>query len=78
MKSRFTPQRGLELIYVGRLLGLGGLALVCFLALSNQLANAQVVSGSMVGNVTDASGGARPRRVGKNHFDSRRTIVVRS
>ena len=60
MKSRFTPQRGLELIYVGRLLGLGGLALVWFLALSNQLAYAQVVSGSMVGNVTDAAGGSVP------------------
>ena len=60
MNSRFTPQRGLELIYVGRLLGLGGLALVWFLALSSQLAYAQVVSGSMVGNVTDAAGGACP------------------
>src|SRR5258708_29274670 len=58
MKSRFTPQRGLELIYVGRLLYLGVLALVWFLALSNQFANAQVVSGSMVGNVTDAAGGS--------------------
>ena len=60
MNSRFTPQRGLELIYVGRLLGLGGLALVCFLALSSQPAHAQVVFGSMVGNVTDASGGGIP------------------
>ena len=46
MKSRFTPQRGLEFNYVGRLLGIGAFALVCFLALSNQLAYAQVVSGS--------------------------------
>src|SRR6266571_6898114 len=60
MNSRFTPQRGLELIYAGRLLHLGVLALVWFLALSNQLANAQVVSGSMVGNVTDAAGGSVP------------------
>jgi hypothetical protein len=60
MNSRFTPQRGLELIYVGRLLCLGAFALVWFLALSNQLANAQVVSGSMVGNVTDAAGGSVP------------------
>ena len=60
MKSRFTPQRGLEFNYVGRLLGSGGLALVCFLALSNQLTYAQVVSGSMVGNVTDAAGGSVP------------------
>jgi hypothetical protein len=28
MNSRFTPQRGLELIYVGRLLYLGAFALV--------------------------------------------------
>jgi len=60
MKSRITPQRGLELIYVGRLLVLGGLALVWSLTLSNQLAYAQVVSGSMVGNVTDAAGGSVP------------------
>src|SRR6266571_3705256 len=60
MNSRFTPQRGLELIYAGRLLHLGVLALVWFLALSNQLATAQVVSGSMVGNVTDAAGGSIP------------------
>ena len=60
MKSRITPQRGLELIYVGRLLVLGGLALVWSLTLSNQLVYAQVVSGSMVGNVTDAAGGSVP------------------
>src|SRR5712692_2624237 len=59
MKDHFTPQRSLKmLIYNGRLPLWGELAVVCLLALSSQSANAQVVSGSMVGNVTDASGGA--------------------
>src|SRR5260370_19033859 len=34
-----------------------GLLIVCLLALSSQSANAQVVFGSIVGNVTDPSGG---------------------
>src|SRR5882672_10472247 len=38
----------------------GMLALISLLALSCQSAGAQVVSGSMVGNVTDASGSAIP------------------
>ncbi|HEY2016655.1 MAG TPA: carboxypeptidase-like regulatory domain-containing protein, partial [Bryobacteraceae bacterium] len=59
MKIRRTLQRGLLLsISNGRLLSVGVSALTLFLALSSQSASAQVVSGSMVGNVTDASGGA--------------------
>src|SRR5438552_1419080 len=34
-----------------------GLLIVCLLALSNPSANAQVAFGSMVGNITDATGG---------------------
>jgi hypothetical protein len=47
MNERLIHSRGLELLI---------LALVCLLALSSQPANAQVAFGSMVGNVTDASG----------------------
>ena len=36
----------------------GVVVLVCLLALFGQTATAQVVSGSMVGNVTDAGGGS--------------------
>src|SRR5580693_3946524 len=46
MNERFTQ----------RLLGV--IALVCLLALSSQPARAQVAFGSMVGNVSDATGGA--------------------
>src|SRR5436853_2049932 len=46
--------------YNRRLPLLGVLALVCLLALSSQLASAQVVFGSVVGNVTDGTGAAIP------------------
>src|SRR5262249_3609268 len=38
----------------------GFAALLCFLALFRQSANAQVAAGSLVGNVTDATGSAVP------------------
>ena len=53
MNERLTPQFNLN----GRHSVLGVLALVCLLALSVQPVNAQVAFGSIVGNVTDASGG---------------------
>jgi hypothetical protein len=77
MNSRFTPQRGLELIYVGRLLHLGGLALVCFLALSNQLAYAQGGLWFDGRQCYDAAGGSVPGASVKITL-TRRTIVVRS
>src|SRR5260221_37367 len=46
--------------YNRRLPFLGVLALVCLLALSSQPASAQVVFGSVVGNVTDGTGAAIP------------------
>src|SRR5689334_11233487 len=56
--TKLTPQRGLGLFTSnGRLHFLGMLTLVCFLALSSQPVQAQVAFGSIVGNVTDASGG---------------------
>ena len=55
--SRLTPRRGLDFVSNGRLLW-GVLPLLCFLVLSSQSVKAQVAFGSMVGNVTDASGGA--------------------
>jgi hypothetical protein len=56
--TKITPQRGLSMfISRGRLPFLGMLALVCLLALSSQPVQAQVAFGSIVGNVTDASGG---------------------
>src|SRR5271169_6505958 len=56
--TKGTPRRGLGMsIYNGRFLFLGASALVCLLALSSQPADAQVAFGSIVGNVTDASGG---------------------
>ena len=61
MNDRFTSQGFLRLLNSDRRLPfLGVLALVCFLALSSQSANAQVAFGSMVGSVTDASGSAIP------------------
>ena len=45
MNERTIQQRGL------------GLLIVCLLALSSPSANAQVAFGSMVGNITDATGG---------------------
>src|SRR5262245_43577496 len=57
MQNRCATQRGLHRsIFNGQLLLLGGLA---FLIMSN-LASGQVVSGSVVGSVTDASGGGIP------------------
>ena len=43
----------------------GVLALVCILVSASQSVNAQVVSGSVVGNVTDASGAAIPSATAK-------------
>src|SRR5271165_73167 len=62
VKKRLTPRQGLSLLISNRRLPfLGVLALVvCLLALSSQPAGAQVAFGSIVGNVTDASGGAVP------------------
>src|SRR5260370_35141890 len=56
--TKLTPQRGLWVfISNGRLPFWGMLALVCLLALTSQPVRAQVAFGSIVGNVTDASGG---------------------
>src|SRR5215831_6240821 len=56
--TKITPQRGLSMFLSnGRLPFLGMSALVCLLALSSQPVQAQVAFGSIVGNVTDASGG---------------------
>ena len=61
MNNHPTPQAGLNFLFCNRRLPfLGVLALVCLLALSSQPAGAQTVFGSMVGNVTDASGAAVP------------------
>jgi hypothetical protein len=61
MKNRVTPQWGLNVLCCsGRLPCFGALALISLLALSSHPANAQVAFGSMVGNVTDASGSAIP------------------
>ncbi len=62
MQNRSTPCRGLRVfVRTGPLRFLGALAfVVCFLALVHQSANAQVAFGSLVGNVTDASGGVIP------------------
>ena len=56
--TKLTPRWGLGMsIHNGRFLFLGASALLCLLALSSQPASAQVAFGSIVGNVTDASGG---------------------
>src|SRR5260370_12624484 len=56
--TKLTPQRGLRIFISNRpLLFLRMLAMVCLLALSSQPVRAQVGCGSIVGNVTDASGG---------------------
>src|SRR5260370_24135994 len=56
--TKLTPQRGLWVfISNGRLPFWGMLALVCLLALTSQPVPAPVAFGSIVGNVTDASGG---------------------
>lgn len=61
MKNRFTSQRGLKFLFCNRRLPfLGALALICLLALSSQPVIAQTVTGSMVGNITDSSGGSVP------------------
>jgi hypothetical protein len=61
MKNRFTSQPGLKFLSCNRRLPfLGVLALICLLALSSQPVIAQTVTGSMVGNVTDPSGGSVP------------------
>lgn len=59
MKNSLAPRRGNSLLSgSGRLSLLEVLALVLVLSLSSQPANGQVEFGSIVGNVTDASGGA--------------------
>ena len=59
MKKRLTPRGDWSLsLSSGRLPIFGLLSLACLLTLSNPSANAQVAFGSIVGNVTDASGGA--------------------
>ena len=61
MNNRPTPPAGLNFLFCNRRLPfLGVLALICLLALVSQPAGAQTVFGSMVGNVTDASGAAVP------------------
>src|SRR6266404_2466323 len=56
--TKLAPQRGLMIFISNRpLLFLRMLAMVCLLALSSQPVQAQVAFGSIVGNVTDASGG---------------------
>lgn len=61
MKNRLTSQPGLKFLFCNRRLPfLGVLALACLLALFSQPATAQVEFGSMVGNVTDATGGSIP------------------
>src|SRR5215813_10606661 len=56
--TKITPQWGLSMFTSEGRLPFGGMsALVCLLALSSPLVQAQVAFGSMVGNVTDASGG---------------------
>jgi len=56
--TKLTPRWGLGVLFFkGRLPFLGLSALLCILALSSQPASAQVAFGSIVGNVTDASGG---------------------
>jgi hypothetical protein len=61
MNSRPTPQAGLNFLFCNRRLPLlGVLALICLLALVSQPAAAQTIFGSLVGNVTDASGAAIP------------------
>ncbi len=58
MKKRLTPQRGLGLLtFNGRLPVFRVLSLIFLLALSSQLARSQTAFGSVVGNVTDVSGG---------------------
>jgi hypothetical protein len=61
MNSRLASQPGLKFVFCNRPLPfLGVLALTCLLALFSQPAAAQVAFGSMVGNVTDATGGSIP------------------
>ncbi len=68
MTKRSTSQRVRELLICkGRLRFLGVLALVCLLALFSQPARAQVAFGSIVGNVTDATGGGIVRLERQNH-----------
>jgi hypothetical protein len=56
--TKLTPRWGLGMsICNGRFLFLGASALLCLLVLSSQPASAQVAFGSIVGNVTDDSGG---------------------
>ena len=56
--TKLAPQRGFRMLFLGgRLPFLGVLALISLLALSSQPVQAQVAFGSIVGNVTDASGG---------------------
>jgi hypothetical protein len=56
--TKITPQWGLSMFTSnGRLPFWGMSALVCLLVLSSQPVRAQVAFGSIVGNVTDASGG---------------------
>jgi hypothetical protein len=59
MKNSFAPRRGRFMsIFGGRLAIWGMPALILFLILSSRTADAQVAFGSIVGNVTDATGGA--------------------
>jgi len=59
MKKQLTPRRGLSMsIYKGRRPFFGVVALISLLGLLSGSAHAQVEFGSMVGNVTDVSGGA--------------------
>src|SRR5712664_1735003 len=61
MNERFAQQRGCELLTnKGRALFSGVLTVFCLLTLSGSSSYAQVAFGSMVGNVTDASGSAIP------------------
>jgi hypothetical protein len=61
MNSCSTPKTVLKFFAFDRHLpSLGVLALVCLLALFSQPASGQIVFGSMVGNVTDATGAAVP------------------
>src|SRR5690348_7773868 len=59
--TKLTPKWGpWVFISSGRLPFLRMLPLVCLLALSSQPVQAQVAFGSIVGNVSDASGGGMP------------------
>jgi len=61
MKKHCMSQPGLEFPFCNRQLPfLGVLAIICLLTLSSQPVIAQTVTGSMVGNITDPSGGSVP------------------